>query len=876
MGRIPTISFQGEVMLRLCTAIFAALTVPLLAQPHVFHMRTTAMNNCKFEIPQTADALACDNDLDRGVPSICTAKMINSGTDACTGHFAGYVGPATLGSVDQASTTGITTVCRPVGLTSLPSTPPLLGVSVLETAALCEGDGNVPPGGTVTMSARITPSLTFPNARFTVGVTDSFGGWTNEVVAQFDLANCNLSLSSPSVSQSGVPYNVTWTAAQSSTTYQVDEATKADFSDAKTTTTSDIKQQFTHTATGTATPYYYRVRASSCRGSQGPYSITAITSVAPAADSASKTFDLVVPQGSTTVVVQQVHVGGLTANAGFAATVDQSYLTVTPSTGTVQNDGSVDLTVRADPSTLPVGASTGTVTITTAHAKTGNKLVALDGNTASVPISVSVATPVTQAPKTPPPATTWIVPAVAHQNGIGAQFISDIRLANANASAASSYQLTFTQSQADGSRSGRQTKIDVAPGQVIALNDILRDVFGLATTTADASGVLEVRTLGTPNSGTVVTSRMYSVATAGTYGQFVPAVPIDRVATAAAAPLLLSHIGQSAAQRMNVGIVESLGFATTGHLRAFSASGQLLKDVPFTLQPFEHRQINSFLARNGVTLTNGHIEVAVDAAPAGTTSGGVTAYASMLDNATNDASVVAGVKSSSLSASRYVLPGVSEGTSTGDHSEVRILNAGTAAVDATLTFYPEGGTAPAPKNVTLAAGEVKSFDNIVQSLFGASGQRGALVVSTTAAAPLLVTGRTFSAASSGGTFGQLQTAVTPADGITTGDPEVEILQLEESDKFRSNLGLVEVSGASATAHVTLFTPDAKVTASVDVPLNANESRTAESIIRSMGVNASTYNARLAVKVTSGSGRVAAFGSLVDKATNDPTLLAAQR
>lgn len=877
MSRVPTFVFV------------VALAMSASAQVRVFNSRPAPMAvNCGLQMVQAADTVACDNDLDRGVPSICTVKITNVGTDTCTGHFIGYIGPMTLATVDQPSTTGITTTCQAVGLTPLPSALDIPGgptVSSLETAARCEGDGTVPPQGIVTLTARITPSITFASNQFAVAATDKFSfangpgtttTATSAAAGAFNLANCNLSLSSPSVSQTGVPYNIGWTAAQSSTTYQIDEATKPDFSDATTSTTSALKQQFTHTASGTPATYYYRVRASSCRGSLGPYSITALTTVTPAIDATSKTFDLVVSQGSTTVVVQQVHVDGLTPNASFAATVDQTYLTVTPSTGTTKSDGSVDLTVRADPSALPVGANTGTVTVTTARAKTGGHLVALDTNTKSVPISVSVATPVTQAPKTPPPATTWIVPAVAHRDGIGAQFISDLRLANTNSSASSSYQLTFTQSSSDGSKNGRQTKIDLLPGQAAALNDILHDAFGLATSTANASGVLEVRTLGAANPGTVISSRTYSVATAGTYGQLVPAVPIDRVATAAAAPLLLSHVGQSLSQRMNVGVVESLGFATTGRLRTFSATGQLMKEVPFTLQPFEHQQINSFLARNGLNLTNGHVEVVVDAAPAGTTSGGVTAYASMLDNTTNDASVITGVKASSLSGSRYVLPGVSEGTSSGDHSEVRILNAGTTAVDATLTFYPEGGAASSPKTVSIAAGEVKSFDSIVSSVFGATGQRGSIVVTAAAPAPLLVTGRTYSAASTGGTYGQLATAITANDGITTGDPEVEILALEESDRFRSNLGLAEVSGAPATAHVTLYTADAKVSASVDIPLNANESRTAESIIRSMGVSAATYNARIAVKVTAGSGRVAAFGSLIDKVTNDPTLLPAQK
>ena len=872
--------------------LVAALAIAAPAQVQVLNRQSpNAATNCLFQIASTPDALACDNDLDRGVPSVCTVKYMNVGTDACTGNFEAVIGPATQGTVDQASTTGITTTCRTVGLTGLPedpTKPPPFGVTALETAALCDGDGTIAPGALVTMSARVTPSPSFSGNSYVIGAGDSFTTSstiaTGSVLGQFNLANCNLTLSGPSITQSGVPYNLTWTAASSPTTYEIQEATQPDFSDAKTTTNSATQQQFTHTAAGSAATYYYRVRASTCRGAFGPYSTSAIVTVSPAADPTSKSFDIVIPEHANTVIVQQVRVLGLTPNVPFAATTDQKFLTVTPSTGNTGHDGFADLTVSADPSSLLIGANTGTVTVTTSHAKTANGIVLLDNNTTTVPISVTVATPVTQAPKTPPPATTWIIPAVAHAAGIGAQFISDVRLANANSTATNSYQLTYTASNSDGSHAGTQTKISLAPGQTVALNDILHDVFGVATTaSSNASGVLEIRALGTPSSGTVASSRTYSVATAGaTYGQLVPAVPIDRVATAAAAgsvaqPLILAHAGQTLAQRMNVGIVESLGFPTSGRIRAFNATGQLIAEVPFTLRPFEQQQINSFLARNGITAANAHVEVIVDPPTAGTTSGGVTAYASMLDNNTNDASVVTGIKASSLTASRYVLPGVSELTSSGDHSELRILNTGTSPVDATATFYPEGAGAPVAKTVSLAAGEVKTFDSAVASLFGATGTRGSVVVTTAAAAPLLVTGRTYSAASTGGTFGELQTAVMPTDGVGSTDGEMQIVQAEESNKFRTDLGLAEITGAPATVHVTVFTPDAKVSASTDISLNPNESRTLPSIISSLGLaTGNTYNARLSVKVTGGSGRVTAYGSLIDRGSNDPTLLPAQK
>ncbi|HYS55417.1 MAG TPA: hypothetical protein VER58_16790 [Thermoanaerobaculia bacterium] len=39
--------------------------------------------------------------------------------------------------------------------------------------------------------------------------------------------------------------------------------------------------------------------------------------------------------------------------------------------------------------------------------------------------------------------------------------------------------------------------------------------------------------------------------------------------------------------------------------------------------------------------------------------------------------------------------------------------------------------------------------------------------------------------------------------------------------------------------------------------------------------ANTYNARMIVEVTSGSGRVTAYGSVIDNRTQDPTYVPAQ-
>jgi hypothetical protein len=75
--------------------------------------------------------------------------------------------------------------------------------------------------------------------------------------------------------------------------------------------------------------------------------------------------------------------------------------------------------------------------------------------------------------------------------------------------------------------------------------------------------------------------------------------------------------------------------------------------------------------------------------------------------------------------------------------------------------------------------------------------------------------------------------------------------------------------------VSVVFSDTKVTPKVQFQLPANgfvQTR----ILNMLGIShTQTYNARLVVTVTSGTGKVAAYGSVIDSKTEDPTYVPAQ-
>jgi hypothetical protein len=167
---------------------------------------------------------------------------------------------------------------------------------------------------------------------------------------------------------------------------------------------------------------------------------------------------------------------------------------------------------------------------------------------------------------------------------------------------------------------------------------------------------------------------------------------------------------------------------------------------------------------------------------------------------------------------------------------------------------------------------VKALDDIVHSTFNLTNAGGALHVTTAVAAPLVVTARTFNDTAAG-TLGQFLQAVTPADAVGNGERSLQLLQMEDSPRYRTNLGLTEVTGKAATAEVSVILPDSKVVPKVQIPLAAFEYRQF-SIISSLGLG-NVYNARISVRVIDGQGKVTAYGSVIDQKTQDPTFVPAQ-
>jgi len=154
------------------------------------------------------------------------------------------------------------------------------------------------------------------------------------------------------------------------------------------------------------------------------------------------------------------------------------------------------------------------------------------------------------------------------------------------------------------------------------------------------------------------------------------------------------------------------------------------------------------------------------------------------------------------------------------------------------------------------------------------------VLTTSVPSSLVITGRTYSNSTDpkqvGGTYGQFIPGVSPDQGIGLGDRPLQILQLEESQNYRSNVGLAELTGNPVDLVVSAVTPESKVSPSVPVHLDPNQFVQLGHVLNSFGFPPNVYNARITVRVVGSTGRVTAYGSVIDNVTNDPAYVPAQQ
>ena len=447
-----------------------------------------------------------------------------------------------------------------------------------------------------------------------------------------------------------------------------------------------------------------------------------------------------------------------------------------------------------------------------------------------------------------------LISASAETDGVGgSQWRTELSLFNAGTESAS-VQLVFIPG-AGGTMQSRS--LFLSPMQSVTYANALLDIFGLS----NGAGAIAVQADSpTTNANLKVTSRTFTSGTAGTYGQGVPDVSTADLQQA----LYLTGLESDTAYRTNIGIVNRTGAPVAATLSLYDGNGNALGSVTVSVPGNNFQQAgitNWFPAVASRSLAGMSLRATSD------TSNAVSVYASVVDNRTQDPIYIQGVPQPA--GNQLVIPAVGRlGGANGTfwRSDVMIYNPTTQVMILGLRYIQSGTDGRnAPMNtVQIAPGRVQAIADVNTSLNIGDGN-GALQITWNGAGPV-VTSRTYTTTTGGGTYGQ---SIDPVASFVT-DSFVPGLRSDAS--FRSNLGLVNGGDASIGVTVTLLSTFGQTIGSafVQVAPRSQQQYSLQALFPS--INPAALGS-FTMRAHSDSGNVFAYGSIVDNTSGDPVFFA---
>jgi sugar lactone lactonase YvrE len=199
-------------------------------------------------------------------------------------------------------------------------------------------------------------------------------------------------------------------------------------------------------------------------------------------------------------------------------------------------------------------------------------------------------------------------------------------------------------------------------------------------------------------------------------------------------------------------------------------------------------------------------------------------------------------------------------------TDLELMNRGTESASYTveLLLRDQGNPAPEAVSFELAPGSAVRYDNALDSLFAAEGA-GTLRI-TSVRGDLLASARTASA-DGDGSFGQYIGGMDAATAAGFGQQR-HLIQLQNDDTARTNIGVVSACAITAVVDVQFFAADGSSLGEDQLEVEPFESVQINDVFSHKALD--EVNDAFAVVSSSTNGAAFfAFASVVDNGTNDP-------
>jgi subtilisin-like proprotein convertase family protein len=200
-------------------------------------------------------------------------------------------------------------------------------------------------------------------------------------------------------------------------------------------------------------------------------------------------------------------------------------------------------------------------------------------------------------------------------------------------------------------------------------------------------------------------------------------------------------------------------------------------------------------------------------------------------------------------------------------SNLRVFNPSPTPRDFSLYFVPAGqsGAGAARAKVTIGAGQILAFDDVIASEYGFADSYGPITV-TTSDTNFLAAGHNYTR-NANGTFGMTVPSFPTAQALAFGGGAATANGLIKSAALHSNVGFTEVSGAPVTVQVDVLDENGAVIGSTTMNGLPNSTPIIADIIRVLRLSPIS-NFRVNFTVKSPAGRIVPFATYVDDVTGD--------
>ncbi len=380
---------------------------------------------------------------------------------------------------------------------------------------------------------------------------------------------------------------------------------------------------------------------------------------------------------------------------------------------------------------------------------------------------------------------------------------------------------------------------------------------------------------GQPFVAPIIMSRTYNEAPEGTFGQFVPAVP---VIPAENDEIYLTGLVENLYYRTNIGLANMGPEDAWVRITLFNKDGIAIGDpIERSVPGYSTIQVVKAAVQAGIQTAANIYSARID-----TYDNEVSAYASLVDNMTGDPVLFTAYLLDDDIA--YVpglahLPGVNDSSW---RSDMTFFNPTGVPLDVLVEYVQAGGSSEAPWMEFPAMSNLSSyyFNDIVGYLLGQSAEsKGYMVVSGIDGSLVpQIAARTYSEDSTSGTFGQSLKVFCSKDLVEVGQSAFIAGVSNSSDPetgFRTNLGLLNIEAEKwSEVSITLYNEDGEIAAEIESMYLEEAEFAQPNLFRILGIEDVDMTGSVEVKVLA-NGPVAIYASQIDNQTQDPILIPAQ-